>query len=110
MATSIGVSREAFLLRLVTMRRASWDFYMERRKKFKDDHEATAAAKALASKKEVKIKRSILLMSWNGRGFTRLVLRSYYDNRITLNDVSSYLGAKVKHIPALERAAFQTAE
>jgi hypothetical protein len=41
-------------------------------------------------------------MSWNGRGFTRLVLRSYYDQRITLNDVSSYLGAKVKHIPALE--------
>lgn len=110
MANAIGVSREAFLLRLVTMRRASWDFYMVRRKKFQDDYEAAAAAKALAPKKEVKIKRPILLMSWNGRGFTRLVLRSYYDQRITLNDVSSYLGAKVKHIPALERAAFQTAE
>jgi Zn-dependent peptidase ImmA (M78 family)/DNA-binding XRE family transcriptional regulator len=110
MANAIGVSREAFLLRLVTMRRASWDFYMGRRKKFKDDYEAAAAARALAPKKEVKIKYPILLMSWNGRGFTRLVLRSYYDNRITLNDVSSYLGAKVKHIPALERAAFQTAE
>ena len=51
-----------------------------------------------------------MVMSWNGRGFTRLVLRSYYDQRITLNDVSSYLGAKVKHIPALERAAFQPAD
>ena len=49
-------------------------------------------------------------MSWNGRGFTRLVLRSYYDQRITLNDVSSYLGAKVKYIPELERAAFQSAD
>ena len=83
---------------------------MGRRKEFQDDYEAAAAAKALASRKEIKIKRSILLMSWNGRGFTRLVLRSYYDQRITLNDVSSYLGAKVKHIPALERAAFQKAE
>jgi Zn-dependent peptidase ImmA (M78 family) len=110
MANAIGVSREAFLLRLVTMRRASWDFYMGRRKKFHDDYDAAVAAKALAPKKEVKIKRPILLMSWNGRGFTRLVLRSYYDQRITLNDVSSYLGAKVKHISALERAAFQTAE
>jgi Zn-dependent peptidase ImmA (M78 family) len=110
MANAIGVSREAFLLRLVTMRRASWDFYMGRRKKFQDDYEAAAAARALAPKTEVKIKRSILLMSWNGRSFTRLVLRSYYDNRITLNDVSSYLGAKVKHIPALERVVFQTAE
>ena len=51
-----------------------------------------------------------MLMLGNGRGFTRLVLRSYYDQRITLNDVSSYLGARVKHIPALEQAAFQRAE
>ena len=51
-----------------------------------------------------------MLMSWNGRGFTRLVLRSYYDQRITLNDVSNYLGAKVKYIPDLESAAFQAAE
>jgi Zn-dependent peptidase ImmA (M78 family)/DNA-binding XRE family transcriptional regulator len=110
MARAIGVSREAFLLRLVTLRRATWDFYMARRKKFKDEYDEAAALKAMAPKQAVPIKRSILLMSWNGRGFTRLVLRSYYDQHITLNDVSSYLGAKVKHIPALERAAFQTAE
>jgi Zn-dependent peptidase ImmA (M78 family)/DNA-binding XRE family transcriptional regulator len=110
MARAIGVSREAFLLRLVTMRRAAWDFYMSQRKKFKHEYEEAAALKAIGPKKSVPIKRPILLMSWNGRGFTRLVLRGYYDKRITLNDVSSYLGAKVKHIPALERAAFQTAE
>lgn len=110
LANAIGVSREAFLLRLVTLRRASWDFYMARRTKFKDEYEAAAAQKAMAPKKPVAIKRWILLMSWNGRGFTGLVLRSYYDQRITLNDVSSYLGAKVKHIPALERATFQPAE
>jgi Zn-dependent peptidase ImmA (M78 family) len=110
MAYGIGVSPEAFLLRLVALKRASWDFYMARRQKFKEEYEAAAAAKAAAPKKAVKIKRSVLLMSRNGRGFTRLVFRSYYDKRITLNDVSSYLGAKVKHIPALERAAFQPAE
>jgi Zn-dependent peptidase ImmA (M78 family) len=110
MARAIGVSREAFLLRLVSMRRASWDFYMSCRKKFQDDYEAAAEAKAQAPKKQIMIPRPTLLMSWNGRSFTRLVLRSYYDNRITLNDVSSYLGAKVKHISALERASFQTAE
>lgn len=110
LAKAIGVSREAFLLRLVTLRRASWDFYMARRTKFRDEYDIAAALRAMAPKKPLAIKRSILLMSWNGRGFTRLVLRSYYDQRITLNDVSSYLGAKVKHIPALERAAFQPAE
>jgi Zn-dependent peptidase ImmA (M78 family)/DNA-binding XRE family transcriptional regulator len=110
LANTIGVSREAFLLRLVTLRRTSWDFYMAWRRKFKDEYEAAAVLRAAVPKKPIAIKRSILLMSWNGRGFTRLVLRSYYDQRITLNDVSSYLGAKVKHIPALERATFQPAE
>lgn len=110
MAHAIGVSREAFLLRLVSLRRATWDFYMARRKKFKDEYDEAIALKDMAPKKSVPIKRSILLMSWNGRGFTRLVLRSYYDQRITLNDVSSYLGAKVKHIPALERATFHPAD
>ena len=69
-----------------------------------------ALEKAQGEKKSVAIPRPIMLMSGNGRGFTRLVLRSYYDQRITLNDVSSYLGAKVKYIPALERAAFQAAD
>ena len=45
-----------------------------------------AAEDAAKEKKSAPIKRHILLMSWNGRGFTRLVLRSYYDQRITLNE------------------------
>jgi Zn-dependent peptidase ImmA (M78 family)/DNA-binding XRE family transcriptional regulator len=109
-ARAVGVSREALLLRLVALNRATWDFYKALRVRFQDEYRQAAAEKALAEKKAVPIKRSIMLMSWNGRGYTRLVLRSYYDQRITLNDVSSYLGAKVKHIPALERAAFQSAE
>ncbi len=106
-AQDIGVSREALLLRFVTLKRATWDFYNTQRARFLDEYRQAAAEKALGEKKAVTIKRSVMLMSWNGRGYTRLVLRSYYDQRITLNDVSSYLGAKVKHIPALERAAFQ---
>lgn len=109
-ARAIGVSREALLIRFVSLKRATWDFYHEQRDRFRDEYQAAAEEKAKEAKKPVAIKRSIMLMSWNGRGFTRLVLRSYYDQRITLNDVSSYLGAKVKHIPALERAAFQMAD
>lgn len=109
-ARSIGVSREALLLRFVSLKRASWAFYRRERERFQDEYRLAAEEKAKEAKKPVAIKRSIMLMSWNGRAFTRLVLRSYYDQRITLNDVSSYLGAKVKHIPALERAAFQVAQ
>jgi Zn-dependent peptidase ImmA (M78 family) len=108
-AQSIGVSREALLLRFVALKRATWQFYNAQRLRFQDEYRKMAADKAQGEKKQMKIKRPVMLMSWNGRGFTRLVLRGYYSQRITLNDVSSYLGAKVKHIPALERAAFQQA-
>ncbi|HEX2942517.1 MAG TPA: XRE family transcriptional regulator [Rhodopila sp.] len=106
---AIGVSRQALLLRFVTLKRASWDHYNEWAKVFEEEYRQQAEDRA-KEKKSVPIKRHVMLMSWNGRGFTRLVLRSYYDQRITLNDVSSYLGAKVNHIPELERAAFQPAE
>jgi Zn-dependent peptidase ImmA (M78 family)/DNA-binding XRE family transcriptional regulator len=108
-ASSIGVSREALLIRFVNLKRATWGFYKEQRDRFLEEYRRAAEKKA-KDKTPTPIKRSVMLMSWNGRGFTRLVLRSYYDQRITLNDVSSYLGAKVKHIPALERAAFQMTE
>jgi Zn-dependent peptidase ImmA (M78 family) len=108
-ASSIGVSREALLIRFVNLKRATWGFYKEQRDRFLQEYRRTAEKKA-KDKTPTPIKRSVMLMSWNGRGFTRLVLRSYYEQRITLNDVSSYLGAKVKHIPALERAAFQLTE
>jgi Zn-dependent peptidase ImmA (M78 family) len=109
-ARVIGVSREALLIRFVTLKRATWEFYRARREQFQEEYRQAAENMANEAKKPVAIKRSILLMSWNGRGFTRLVLRSYYDKRITLNDVSDYLGAKVNHIPALERAAFQVTD
>jgi hypothetical protein len=93
----------------VTLKRASWDHYQEWAERFEAEYRQRAEDRA-KEKKSVRIKRHTMVMSWNGRGFTRLVLRSYYDQRITLNDVSSYLGAKVKHIPALEHAAFQPAD
>jgi Zn-dependent peptidase ImmA (M78 family) len=106
-AQAIGVSRQALLLRLVGLKRATWDFYMAQRARFEDERRKAAQKE---EKKELKIKRWILLMSWNGRSFTQLILRSYYDQRITLSDASSFLGAKLKHIPALEQAAFQPAD
>jgi hypothetical protein len=102
MADSIGASREALLIRFVTLRRASWEHYREWKAVFDDERRQPGTTE---EKKEPRIKRPIWIMSWNGRGFIKLVLRSYYDQLITLNDVSSYVGAKVKYILDLGRAA-----
>lgn len=105
-AQQLGVSREALLLRFVTIGRASWSFYMSQRPRFREEYRQ-AAEERTKDDRSVQIKRPVMLMSWNGRGFTQLVLRSYYGQHITLNDVASFLGAKVKHIPSLEEAAFR---
>jgi Zn-dependent peptidase ImmA (M78 family) len=39
-----------------------------------------------------------------GQAFVRLVLQSYYQDRITLSDVSEYLGVRLKHLPKIEQA------
>src|SRR6185503_3545182 len=36
-----------------------------------------------------------------GKTFVRLVLQSYYTDRITLNDVSKFLRVRLKHLPKI---------
>ena len=38
-----------------------------------------------------------------GKPFVRVVLNNYYQDRLTLSDVSRYLGLRVKHMPRLEQ-------
>ena len=40
-----------------------------------------------------------------GRPFVRMLLGKYYQDLMTLSEVSGYLGLKVKHIPKLEEVA-----
>ena len=37
-----------------------------------------------------------------GRPFVRAVIENYHQDRITLSEVSGYLGVKVRHIPVIE--------
>lgn len=47
-----------------------------------------------------------MVMRNNGKPLTRQVLHAYYDEQITLSDVSDYLGAKVKHVKRMEQDVF----
>ena len=38
-----------------------------------------------------------------GKPFVRVVLSNYYQDRLTLSDVSRYLGLRVKHMSRLEQ-------
>ncbi|HIE32376.1 MAG TPA: hypothetical protein EYP67_08410 [Methanosarcinales archaeon] len=44
----------------------------------------------------------IMAISRAGRAFVKLVLDSYYQEKITSSDLSDYLGVKLTHLPKIE--------
>lgn len=97
------VSREAMLIRLVELGRADRDLYLAKRAEFVKQYEALEDEAESSGHPPYHYQ----VLSHVGRGFARLVLQGYYQNRLTLSTVSGYLGTQAKHVPKIERAAFQ---
>lgn len=102
-----GVSKEAVLRRLVTLQRASWDFYLQR-------HEEYLAAYAAQREEERERRRQSrgggppphrMALRDRGRPYVRLVLDAYYRDAISPSNLSRLLGLKLKHLSALEHEA-----
>jgi Zn-dependent peptidase ImmA (M78 family)/DNA-binding XRE family transcriptional regulator len=101
LARRFGVSREALLLRLVELGRADATFYQMMRRKYAREREE-------AEEPEISgfAPYQYQVLGHLGRGFARLVLQGYHNNRLTLSAVSGYLGVQAKYVPTIERAAF----
>ena len=101
-----GVSREAVLRRLVTLNRATWDFYLRRR-----DEYLVAYAQQRDEKRARR--RSSgggpppyrMAVRDQGKPYVRLVLDAYHRDAISPSSLSSLLGLKLKHVAALEQEA-----
>jgi Zn-dependent peptidase ImmA (M78 family) len=99
-----GVSQEAVLRRLVTLRRATWKLYLERREAYLD---------AYAEQRELERTRRRespggpppyrMAVRDRGRPYVELVLDAYQRDAISPSSLSRFLGLKLKHVPALER-------
>jgi Zn-dependent peptidase ImmA (M78 family)/transcriptional regulator with XRE-family HTH domain len=108
LAQRFRVSREALIRRLLVLGRASEAFYRKKRKELQAEYEAQL--------EEVKQKKALgmetggfappdrMAVSKAGPFFVRLVLESYHQERITANDLSSFLDVRLKHIPKIEHA------
>lgn len=101
-----GVSREAVLRRLVTLKRASVKFYLAKRQEYLDTYtqrreEDKARRRAQESKGGPPPYR--MAVRDKGRPYVRLVLDAYQRQAITPSSLSNLLGLKLKHLPELER-------
>jgi Zn-dependent peptidase ImmA (M78 family) len=101
-----GASQEAVLRRLVTLQRASWDFYLAKREDYlaayADAREAERARRGTASGGPPPHRMAI---RDRGKPYVRLVLDAYQRDIITASSLSAALGLKLKHLQALEREA-----
>lgn len=100
LAKPFGVSQEAMLRRLVSLNRASWDFYIEKRTNYLSTY-----AQMRQQQKErqdggpgyYKMKLRNL-----GRKYISTVLDAYYRDRITGYDLAGYLDMRLDNVPGLE--------
>jgi Zn-dependent peptidase ImmA (M78 family)/transcriptional regulator with XRE-family HTH domain len=105
LADRYAVSREALLLRLVEVGRADQALYQSKRA----EYERQYAAEAEAANEGGFAPYRYQVLSHLGRGFARLILQGYYQNRLSLSAVAGYFGVQAKHVPALEQAVFARA-
>lgn len=104
-AEELGVSREAALIRFVTLGRASRRSYFRKRQDFEKEYEALDEPTSI----NTPIPPYRTMVGKYGRTFARLVLSGYRDQRITLNEAAAFLGVQAKYVSYIERQAFRAA-
>jgi Zn-dependent peptidase ImmA (M78 family)/transcriptional regulator with XRE-family HTH domain len=104
-AERLGVSREAALIRFVTLGRASRRAYVHKRTAFEEEYEALDKPAGIGAP----VPPYKTMVGKYGRPFARLVIAGYRDRRITLNDAAAFLDVPAKHVGYIERQAFRAA-
>lgn len=107
------VSREALVRRLLILGQTTEDFYRRKRKEYQAEYDAQQKA-ALQSKAAGLQAGGFappdrIAVSTAGPFFVRLVLNSYHQEKITSNDLASFLEVRLKHIPKIEHAVLPQA-
>ena len=105
-ARNFNVSREAVLRRLLTLNRTTENFYRQKRSQYITEYLASQKRKKeKAAETEVKRNMPQETVSNFGKRFVNMLLDNYHQDRMTLSEISGYLGLKVKHVAKLEEVA-----
>jgi Zn-dependent peptidase ImmA (M78 family) len=95
------VSREVVLRRLLLLGHVTRSFYLRKVEQYGEELKARPKPSGFAPPHQ-------LALATAGRLFARLVLESYYKERITSSDVAGFLGLKLKHLPRIEQELQKT--
>jgi Zn-dependent peptidase ImmA (M78 family) len=103
LANRYNVSREAILLRLLTFDRTTRNFYQAKRNEYAEEFRRNKMLERDSSpSKPIPRNMQQETLSNFGRPFVEMVLGSYYQDRLTLSEVSGYLGLRTQHVEKLQ--------
>ena len=103
LAKTFSVSREAVVRRLLTLGRTTDAFYRQKRAQYLQEYAAIQARKRQQeNKKPIPRNMPQETVSSVGRPLIRLLLSQYHSRRLSLSEVSGFLGVKVRHLPRIE--------
>ena len=98
-----GVSREVILRRLLIQGLTTNEFYDIKRKQYREEYDEWLRLKKEKDREQKGgPKQQDIVTSTAGYFFVRLVLANYYQDKITLSDVSDYLDVRLKHLAKIE--------
>ena len=98
LSRKFGGSREALLVRLLSLGRTSEKFYYKKRDEYRLQY-----AKWREERKEGFAPPHVVSLSSAGPLFTSLVIENFNREHITASDVSDYLQVRTKHLPEIQR-------
>lgn len=104
LSLTYSVSREAIVRRLLSLQRASEEFYGRKRRQFAVEFQQQRERERAKNEGKI-IARNMPreTIADFGKPFVRRVIENYRQDRMSLSEVSGYLGVKVRHVPGIER-------
>ncbi|MGO7170136.1 ImmA/IrrE family metallo-endopeptidase [Rhizobium leguminosarum] len=104
LSVAYSVSRETIVRRLLTFHRASEDFYGRKRRQYAIEFQQQREREKVKNDgKPIPRNMPRETVADFGKPFVRRVIENYHQDRISLSEVSGYLGVKVRHVPGIER-------
>jgi Zn-dependent peptidase ImmA (M78 family) len=104
LSQTYSVSREAIVRRLLTFGRASQVFYQSKRIQYATEfRKLQEAQKEQSDKKPIPRNMPREIVANLGRTLVGLVLESYHQDRLSLSEVSGYLGVKTRHLDGIKQ-------
>jgi Zn-dependent peptidase ImmA (M78 family) len=104
LSLTYGASRDAVARRLWTLSRATEQFYKRKHLQYLQEYlSRKQKQKEYNSGKKIVRNMPRETIANYGRPFVSMVLENYYSARISLSEVSGYLGIKTKHVPVIEQ-------